>query len=160
MASELLADLSALDLGRVHADLEQIRRFNPQRDEMEHLSAIVHFSLEENLAVGRKDVRGDEFWVRGHIPGRPVLPGVIMIEASAQLSTYFFKHRFPETADRFIVFRGVDDFRFRSQVAPGETLYIIARGDNLKVRMGKFHVQGVKGDGEIVFDGRILGAPT
>lgn len=160
IASPLLADLEALDLDAVHADIDTIRSFNEQRHEMEQLSAIVYFDLEENLAVARRDVGPDEFWVRGHIPGRPVLPGVLMIEAAAQLSTYFFKHRFPDLAERFMVFRGVDDVRFRSQIAPGESLYIIARGENLKPRMGKFRVQGVKRDGELVFDGRILGAPT
>lgn len=159
MGSEFLADLTRYDLTRVHADAAAIRALNPQRHEWEQISAIVYFSLEENLVIGRRDVRADEYWVRGHIPGRPVLPGVLMIEGSAQLATYFFKHRFPETRDRFMVFRGVDEFRFRSQIVPGETLYLVSRGENLKPRMGKFLVQGIRG-GEIVFEGKILGAPT
>ena len=154
-----LVDLDDYDLTAVHADLDVIRGFNPQRYEMEHLSAVIHFSLEDGLAIGRKDVGADEFWVRGHIPDRPVLPGVIMIEAGAQLSTYLFKHRFPEKADRFIVFRGVDRLRFRGQVVPGDTLYLVARGVSLKPRIGKFAMQGIR-DGEVVFDGVILGAPV
>ncbi|MBI4616277.1 MAG: beta-hydroxyacyl-ACP dehydratase [Planctomycetes bacterium] len=159
MAIVPLADLSRFDLAKVHAGIEEIRRFNPQRHEMEQLSAIVHFSLDEGLAIARRDVRSDEFWVRGHIPGRPVFPGVLMIEASAQLATYYYKHYFPDLVERFMVFRGADDFRFRGQVVPGDTLYMLARGASLKPRMGKFDVQGIR-NGEVVFEGIILGAPT
>ena len=159
MATQPLADLSAIDLEAVHAPIEEVRNLNPQREEFEQLSAIVHLSPENNLAVARRDIGTDEFWIRGHVPGNPVFPGVLMIEGSAQLAIYYYKHYFPQLADAFIVFRGVDDVRFRGQVRPGDTIYYVARGENLKPRMGKFRVQALL-RGEVIYEGTILGAPT
>ena len=82
-------DLSQVDLGRVLADHEAIRKVNPQRFEMEQLTAIVHADPAAHLIVGYKDVGTDEFWVRGHMPGYPLLPGVLMCEAAAQLCSYY-----------------------------------------------------------------------
>src|SRR5437016_4560763 len=89
MPPELHFDLSRLDYNRVLADREQIRRVNLQRFEMEQLTAILHMDTQEQLIIGYKDVEPDEFWVRGHLPGHPLLPGVLMCEAAAQLSSYY-----------------------------------------------------------------------
>ena len=84
-------DLATLP-GQVLADQDAIRRCNPQRFEMEQLDAIVHLDTEASIIVGYKDVRHDEFWVRGHMPGYPLMPGVLMCEAAAQLVQLFHHH--------------------------------------------------------------------
>ena len=56
---------------------------------MEQLTAIVHVDPEKHLVAGYKDVGNDEFWVRGHMPGYPLMPGVLMCEAAAQLCSYY-----------------------------------------------------------------------
>src|SRR4051812_5647644 len=89
MPPELLFDVSKLDFTRLVADQEQIRRVNPQRFEMEHLNGILLMDTTQQLIIGYKDVRPDEFWVRGHMPGYPLLPGVLMCEAAAQLCSYY-----------------------------------------------------------------------
>ena len=71
------------------ADREAIRQVNPQRFEMEQLTAIVYVDPVNHVIVGYKDVRHDEFWVRGHMPDYPLLPGVLMCEAAAQLCSYY-----------------------------------------------------------------------
>ena len=81
-------DLATIDPAHVLADREAIRKILPQRFEMEQLDAIVHLDGAAGLVVGYKDVRHDEFWVRGHMPGYPILPGVLMCEAAAQLCSY------------------------------------------------------------------------
>ena len=68
MPPELHLDPARLDLEQIVADQEAIRRVNPQRFEMEHLTAIVLCDFERQLIAGYKDVRADEFWVRGHMP--------------------------------------------------------------------------------------------
>src|SRR5262245_23054443 len=80
---------SQLNLERVVADKEAIRRVNPQRFEMEQLDAIVLIDPVQHLVAGYKDLRADEFWVRGHMPAYPLLPGVLMCEAAAQLCSYY-----------------------------------------------------------------------
>src|SRR5450432_789763 len=89
MPPELHLDPSTLDLSRVVVSREELRRSNPQRYEMEHLDGIVYLDRENHVVVGYKDVRPDEFWVRGHMPGYPLLPGVLMCEAAAQMCSYY-----------------------------------------------------------------------
>ncbi|MFO0890139.1 MAG: hypothetical protein U0790_13495 [Isosphaeraceae bacterium] len=66
-----LVEPASIDTSRVLADRDGIHRHNPQRFEMEQLTAIVLIDLEERLIIGYKDVGDDEFWVRGHMPGYP-----------------------------------------------------------------------------------------
>ena len=89
MPPEAIFDVTTVDLSRVLANREAIRAVNPQRFELEQLDAIVLIEPPQNLIVGYKDVRPDEFWVRGHFPNGPLLPGVLMCEAAAQLCSYF-----------------------------------------------------------------------
>ncbi len=70
---------------------------------MELLSGIVHVDDDADTVIGVKDVTDHEFWVRGHIPGRPLMPGVMMIECAAQLCAYQTMKRHPEMG--FIGFR-------------------------------------------------------
>ena len=66
--SKFLVDLSLVDFDRPVATLDEIRKVNPQRFEMEQLTAIVYENAERGACVGYKDVTRDEFWVRGHFP--------------------------------------------------------------------------------------------
>ena len=69
----------------------------------------------------------DEFWVRGHMPGFPLLPGVLMCEAAAQLGAYYLCAYRPFDGD-FLGFGGMDNVRFRGKVSPGDRLVLIAKG--------------------------------
>lgn len=122
---ELILDFSQYDLNRVVADIEEIRRQNPQRFEMEQLTAICHEDRESNTCVGYKDLTDNEFWVRGHMPGLPLMPGVIMCEAAAQLSSYY-SHKF-KLMEGLIGFGGLEDVRFRGVVRPGDRFVIVCR---------------------------------
>jgi 3-hydroxyacyl-[acyl-carrier-protein] dehydratase len=125
MPPELHLDPAQLDLGRILADPEAIRLINPQRFEMEQLSAIVHIDPSQHLIAGYKDVRPDEFWVRGHMPDYPLLPGVLMCEAAAQLCAYYIATQGICQGD-FIGFGGLENVRFRGQVRPGDRLVLVA----------------------------------
>src|SRR5690349_18987260 len=127
MPPQLLFDLSGIDLNHLAYDQEAIRKINPQRGAMEHLNGIVHMDIERNEIIGYKDVRTDEFWVEGHIPGRPLLPGVIMIEAAAQLASFYTRKYIGWTG--FVGFGGADDIRFRQPVSPGCRMHILGRKD-------------------------------
>ncbi|RUL88865.1 3-hydroxyacyl-ACP dehydratase FabZ family protein [Tautonia sociabilis] len=148
---------SEIDLDRVVADQEQIRRFNPQRFEMEQLSAIVHIDTDEHLIVGYKDITDDEFWCRGHIPGFPLMPGVLICEVAAQLCSYYCQ-AVRLVPDGFLGFGGLEDVRFRGQVRPGDRLVIVGKAQRLHRRQTIFDTQGFVDD-TMVYHGRIIGVP-
>lgn len=157
MPPAALVDPATIDTSHVLYDLEAIRRGNPQRFEMEQLTAIVHFDPDEHLIVGFKDVAPDEFWVRGHMPDYPLMPGVMMCEAAAQLCS-FFCHLIEISKNGFIGFGGMEDVRFRGQVKPGDRLVILAKATRIHRRQTIFETQGFV-DGNMVFHARIIGVP-
>ena len=130
---DLILDFAAYDLDVVVADIEEIRRYNPQRFEMEQLTAIVYDNVDEGICVGYKDVSHDEFWARGHMPGMPLMPGVVMCEAAAQMCS-FHAQRHNLLKAEMIGFGGMDDVRFRGTVVPGDRLVIAAQ--KLQIRVG------------------------
>lgn len=156
MAPRLLVDLSKIDLAQVLIPIEEIRQVNPHRYEMEHLSGVIHLDPAAGRIVAFKEVRPNEFWVRGHIPGRPLLPGVVMIEAAAQMCSFYFKY--VQKDSRFLGFGGVDAVKFRGQVVPGDRLILLGQAVELRSRRAVFDTQGVVGD-RLVFEARITGMP-
>ncbi len=156
MAPSLLVDLATVDLDRVVMPIEEIRRLNPHRHEMEQLTAVVHLDADAGQIVAVRDVRDDEFWVRGHIPGRPLLPGVLMIEAAAQMCSVYFKK--VKEDPRFLGFGGVDAVKFRGQVVPGDRLILLGQAVEIRRRRAVFDTQGVVGN-RLVFEARITGMP-
>jgi len=159
MPPPLLFDLSQIDLkGNPVFDKEAIGKVNPQRFEMQQLDGILWYDKDERLILGYKDVTEDEFWSRGHIPGRPLMPGVIMVEAAAQLSSFFIKQTYG--LEGFIGFAGIDSAKFRSVVEPGQRLYLLGHITKFKRRRDTTHVttsvQGIV-DGTMVFEAVISG---
>lgn len=148
-------DLSAIDLGRVVADADAIRQFLPHRHEMELLTAIVHVDTARHLIIGYKDIRSDEFWTRGHFPGNPLLPGVLMCEAAAQLSAYYTLST-GIAAPGIMGLGGIENTRFRRTVRPGDRLVLVGKGNRVRPRVTNFNVQGYVG-GELAFHTDVLG---
>jgi 3-hydroxyacyl-[acyl-carrier-protein] dehydratase len=159
MPPPLFFDLSQIDLeAKPVFDKEAICKLNPQRFEMQHLDGILWYDKEKSLILGYKDVTENEFWIRGHIPGRPLMPGVIMVEAAAQLASFFMKQIFEEQG--FIGFSGIESAKFRSIIEPGKRLYMLGHITKYKRRKNASHVttavQGVV-DGTLVFEASVSG---
>ena len=157
MPPELHLDLSRVNLDHVLADRAANAKHNPQRGEMAQLDAIVHFDPAAGVIVGYKDVRFDEFWVPGHMPDYPLLPGVLMCEASAQLCGYYCAAQDLVKGD-FLGFGGMENVRFRSQVHPGDRLVLVGKLVKFHRRQILFNVQGFVGT-TMVFHADILGMP-
>lgn len=154
----LIIDLSTIDFNQIVADLEGIRKYNPQRFEMEQLTAVVHEDFVRNTCVGYKDVTAQEFWVRGHMPGMPLMPGVVMLEGAAQLCSYFTQ-KSDLLGSPVVGFGGLEDVRFRDPVVPGNRLIFLC--ELVKVRRHRMIVsrfQGVVGEA-VVVEGIIKGIP-
>ncbi|MEA2708735.1 MAG: 3-hydroxyacyl-[acyl-carrier-protein] dehydratase [Phycisphaerales bacterium] len=154
MPPQLVFDISQIDLNQIVFDQEQIRGANPQRGDMEMLNGIVYAKPEEGRIIGYKDVRADEFWVPGHIPGRPLFPGVLMIESAAQLAS-FYTRKFVGWKG-FIGFGGVEDTKFRQQVQPGARLYLLGQKLWERHHRIKCTVHGIV-NGQLVFETGIVG---
>jgi len=156
MPPPLLFDLSQIDLtGKPLFDREAICKVNAQRFEMQQLDGILWYDKEKFLILGYKDVTENEFWVRGHIPGRPLMPAVIMIEAAAQLLSFFVKQIYEEKG--FIGFTSIDSAKFRSAVTPGQRLYLL--GHITKFKKGRKYSASTQGvvDGNMAFETAISG---
>lgn len=155
MPPPLLFDLSALDLDSSPLfDRDYIGRLIPQRYEMAQIDGVLWCDEERLLVLGYKDVSDDEFWVRGHIPERPLLPGVLMIEAAAQLSSFFVKHIYRMPG--FIGFASIDSAKFRLVVEPGQRLYLLGHITKFNPRKYTCSVQGLV-NGKMAFEAVISG---
>lgn len=156
-SKDLIIDLSTLDLDHPIAGLDEIRRYNLQRYEMEQLTAIVYSDPEKNITVGYKDTSNDDFWVRGHMPQYALMPGVVMCEAAAQLAS-FHTQKYDLLGTTCVGFGGLEA-SFRGAVVPGDRLVIAL--EMTRCRRGAMVVcrfQGFVGSNMVV-DGIIKGIP-
>lgn len=155
---ELLFDLSQIDFDKPTADIHEIRKYNPQRHEMEQLTAIVFEDVERKICVGYKDTTHQEFWVRGHMPGMPLMPGVVMLEGAAQMCSYFVqKHDL--LGAPMVGFGGLEEVRFRDPVVPGDRIVFIC--SLMKVRRGRMIISRFQGvvRQNVAVEGIIKGIP-
>jgi 3-hydroxyacyl-[acyl-carrier-protein] dehydratase len=156
MPPALLFDLSQIDLNAVPVfGKDVISKVNPQQFEMQQLDGILWYDKEKASVLGYKDVTNHEFWVRGHIPGRPLMPGVIQIEAAAQLLSFIVTQVYEEKG--FIGFGGIERAKFRLAIEPECRLYLL--GHLTEVRRGRKYVCDVQGvvAGTLAFEATISG---
>jgi 3-hydroxyacyl-[acyl-carrier-protein] dehydratase len=155
MPPELHFDLSTVDMNHVLYGKEAIREILPHRFDFEQLDAIVHMEPSQHIIVGYKDIRADEFWVRGHLPQYPLFPGVLMCEAAAQICS-FYVLKLNLVDGEFIGFGGMDNVRFRGTVHPGDRFVLVGKAHKIERRRMLCSVQGfVKG--KMVFNCDIMG---
>ena len=151
---QLLFDISDVDLDQVVATSEDLEKINPQQGDMRQLDYVIYLDDNFTEGIGVKDIRDDEFWVPGHIPGRPLYPGVLQIEAAAQLSSFVHRSHWPE--DSFLGFTRVKSWSFRGQIVPGDKLVILTKEVKGNQRRFVTNLQGYV-DQKLVFDGSITG---
>jgi len=146
-----LFDISPHDLS-VHCLPEgQLDALLPQVGDMRQIARVPWINEARTEAIGVKDVGHDEFWVPGHIPGRPLLPGVIMIEAAAQISSVLYQLKMKDGDGGFLGFTRVNNCVFRGSVVPGQQLVLLAVENKFQRRRFSCWAQGLV-DGNVVFE--------
>jgi 3-hydroxyacyl-[acyl-carrier-protein] dehydratase len=114
---------------------EQIEAILPHRDPFLLIDEVVELEPGSRV-VARKHVRGDEWWFAGHFPGRPVMPGVLIVEAMAQAGAVAVLSQ-EENRGRIAFFGGIDGVRFKRIVEPGDELELECRLEAVRGPIGK-----------------------
>jgi 3-hydroxyacyl-[acyl-carrier-protein] dehydratase len=156
MPPQPLVDLAPLDLSRVRftrADMQKILR---QRGRFSIVDAVVHLEPDTDFVVAYTDVLPGAWWAEDHVPGRPIFPGVLMVEACAQLGTFDFFQRHPEAPADFVGFASIENTRFRAPVEPPARLYFVAKLLRWRKSLFTYQTQGLVA-GKIVFEGELTG---
>ncbi|MBN1342306.1 MAG: beta-hydroxyacyl-ACP dehydratase [Phycisphaerae bacterium] len=156
MPPPLLFDLDDCDLTRVVLTREQIYDVLPHRYEFMLLDGITLIDTATNRMIAYADITEDAWWARGHVPGNPVLPGVVMIEMAAQAASYCTQEVLGYRG--FWAFAALDACKFRGVVAPNCRLYLLGQSVDIRPRRSTCAFQAVV-NGKLVFEARITGLP-
>ncbi len=136
-------------------DINEIMKIIPHRYPFLLVDRIEELDEENNRAVGIKNLTMNELFFQGHFPERPIMPGVLIVEALAQVGAVMILKN-PEFAGKLAVFTGIEKMKFRRQVVPGDTLRMSAQLIKMRHGMGFASVDAYVGDalaakGEISF---------
>lgn len=113
--------------------LEQIKEIIPHRDPFLLLDEIIE--LDTFKAIGIKHVTPDEFYFKGHFPGKPVVPGVILVESLAQVGAVIILSH-DKYKGKIAYFTGIKNAKFRKSVLPGDTVYLHCEVTRIKGAFG------------------------
>ncbi len=133
-------------------DITQIQKILPHRYPFLLVDRIIE--LTETRAVGLKCVTINDYFFRGHFPDRPVMPGVLLVEAIAQVGGVIMLNK-RENLGKFAYFMAVDKVKFRKPVVPGDVLVIEVELGKLRTRTGKV-VGRAMVDGKLVCEGELM----
>jgi UDP-3-O-[3-hydroxymyristoyl] N-acetylglucosamine deacetylase/3-hydroxyacyl-[acyl-carrier-protein] dehydratase len=138
LAQELIARAEKKALARPILNIEQIMHYLPHRYPFLLVDRVVEFE-ERKRIVGLKNVTINEPFFQGHFPGRPVMPGVMIIEAMAQVGGLLVLENVENLEDKVIYFMALDNVRWRRPVTPGDQIrfeveLVQVRGPTVKMR--------------------------
>ncbi|MHB1128332.1 MAG: 3-hydroxyacyl-ACP dehydratase FabZ [Bacillota bacterium] len=125
-------------------DIQEIQKVLPHRYPFLLVDRILELE-EGKRAVGIKNVSAGEPFFQGHFPGYPVMPGVLIIEAMAQVGAMAVL-TMPQNAGKLALFAGIDNARFRQQVVPGDQLRIEVELVKIKGSIGKSQARALVGE--------------
>lgn len=125
-------------------DIVQIQEILPHRYPFLLVDRI-ELVEDGKKAVGLKNVSANEPYFQGHFPGYPVMPGVLIIEAMAQVGAVAVL-KMPEFKGKVALLAGIDKARFRRQVVPGDQLRIVAEVQKLRSTLGKSYAAAYVGE--------------
>ncbi len=133
-------------------DADGIQKILPHRPPFLLVDGIVEMERLKHI-VGIKNVRATEDYFQGHFPGKPIMPGVLIIEAMAQTGGVLLLQEVPDRGKKLLYFVAVDDARFRRPVLPGEQL-------RLEVTVLSWRGNFCKLDGKATVNGELAAEAT
>jgi len=133
--------------------MQEILETIPHRYPFLLVDRILEISEDGTHAVGVKNVSGNEPFFQGHFPGYAVMPGVLIVEALAQTAAAALL-RSPNNRGKLGVLAGIDGFRFRRQVVPGDVLRLEVNITRMRGLVGKLNGKATV-DGEVAAEGEI-----
>lgn len=152
-------DVTAENKKVADIDIMRVMQMIPHRYPMLMIDRVIDVNLGES-AVGVKNVTINEPFFAGHFPSRPVMPGVMMIEAMAQTAAVLVVATLGSEAEgKLVYFMTVDEARFRKPVTPGDTLHIHVTKVRSRGNVWKFKGEAKVGDtlcSEAIFSAMIL----
>ena len=126
-------------------DTRAIQEILPHRYPFLLVDRIVELTPGVRI-VGVKQVTVNEHFFQGHFPGAPVMPGVLILEAMAQVGAVYALQQLEARDDKLVLFSGIDNGRFRRPVVPGDSLVItvtpVRVGHRVQKMHGEAHVEG------------------
>ncbi len=134
-------------------DSIEIQKILPHRYPFLLVDKILELE-EDKRIVGQKNVTINEPFFAGHFPGHPVMPGVLIVEALAQVGAVLVLRK-PEFAGKIALFAGIDHLRFRRQVVPGDILRLEVEVINFRGILGKAKARATV-DGQVACEGEIM----
>ena len=134
-----------------------IHQLLPHRYPFLLLDRVIEYVPDQTI-VGLKNVTANEPFFQGHFPNRPVMPGVLILEALAQLGALYAKLRYPDRVkEKLMVFSGADKVRFRRQVLPGDVLRLELSNCVRKMVHWRMEAKATV-DGDVAAEGIVMAA--
>lgn len=126
-------------------DSAAIQRILPHRYPFLLVDRIIELTPDVRI-VGLKQVTIGEQFFQGHFPGAPVMPGVLIVEALAQVGAVYALQQIEDRDRKLVLFSGIDNARFRRPVTPGDTLTLIVTPLRVGSRVQKMRGEAYVGD--------------